>query len=165
MKKIVKIIFITSLLIFIAGVACIGFYVASIYSKATKIELNEEKLTSPSLAIAIYDSDNKQIKEENMFNGKYIKYDQIPTHTIDAFTSIEDKEFFAHHGVNYKRIISAMLSNIKSGKLKEGASTITQQLVKNTQLTSEKTFERKIKEIALAKKLEYRFSKENIMEQ
>ena len=73
MKKIVKIIFITSLLIFIAGVACIGFYVASIYSKATKIELNEEKLTSPSLAIAIYDSDNKQIKEENMFNGKYIK--------------------------------------------------------------------------------------------
>lgn len=165
MKKIVKIIFITSLLIFIAGVACIGFYVASVYSKAKKIELNEEKLTSPSLAIAIYDSDNKQIKEENMFNGKYIKYDQIPTHTIDAFTSIEDKEFFAHHGVNYKRIISAMLSNIKSGKLKEGASTITQQLVKNTQLTSEKTFERKIKEIALAKKLESRFSKENIMEQ
>lgn len=165
MKKIVKIIFITSLLIFIAGVACIGFYVASIYSKATKIELNEEKLTSPSLAIAIYDSDNKQIKEENMFNGKYIKYEQIPTHTIDAFTSIEDKEFFAHHGVNYKRIISAMLSNIKSGKLKEGASTITQQLVKNTQLTSEKTFERKIKEITLAKKLESRFSKEDIIEQ
>ena len=165
MKKIVKVIFITSLLIFIAGVACIGFYVASVYSKAKKIELNEDKLTSPSLAIAIYDSDNKQIKEENMFNGKYIKYDQIPTHTIDAFTSIEDKEFFAHHGVNYKRIISAMLSNIKSGKLKEGASTITQQLVKNTQLTSEKTFERKIKEIALAKKLESRFSKEDIIEQ
>lgn len=165
MKKIVKIIFITSLLIFIAGVACIGFYVASVYSKAKKIELNEDKLTSPSLAIAIYDSDNKQIKEENMFNGKYIKYQQIPSQTIDAFTSIEDKEFFSHHGVNYKRIASAMLSNIKSGKLKEGASTITQQLVKNTQLTSEKTFERKIKEIALAKKVESRFSKEDIMEQ
>ncbi len=165
MKKAVKIIFIISLLIFIAGTACIGFYIASIYSNASKAELNEEKLTSPSLAIELYDAENKAIKEENMFNGKYVKYSELQPHTIDAFVSIEDKNFFEHDGVNYKRIGKAMLNNLKSRSLKEGASTITQQLIKNTHLSSEKTFKRKIQEIALSKKLEKKFNKEDIMEQ
>jgi penicillin-binding protein 2A len=165
MKKIVKIILLTLLGLFIATFLALGFYILSIYSSAMKIELDEEKLTSPSLAIAIYDNDNKEIKENNTFNGSYVKFDSIPEQTKEAFISIEDKHFYSHNGVNFKRILGAMVKNLKTASFKEGASTITQQLVKNTQLSSEKTFNRKIKEIALSRKVESKFSKEEILEQ
>lgn len=165
MKKIVKIIFISLLVILVVTFIGLGFYITSIYASAKKIPLDEEKLTSPSLAIEVFDSENKPIKEENTFNGNYVKYDSLPEHTKQAFVSIEDKNFYSHKGVNYKRIVGAMIKNLKSASLREGASTITQQLVKNTQLSSEKTFTRKIKEIALSQKVEEKFSKEEILEQ
>ena len=99
-----------------------------------------------------------------MFNGSYVKAEVLPEHTKAAFVSIEDKTFYQHSGVNYKRIAKAALNNLKSRSLKEGASTITQQLIKNTHLSSEKTYERKLKEIALATKLEKAYSKEQILE-
>ncbi len=76
----------------------------------------------------------------------------------------EDKRFYSHDGLDYKRIAGAILNNIKQGRLAEGASTITQQLVKNTQLTQEKTFERKFKEMIMAKKTEKAFDKNTILE-
>ncbi len=165
MKKSIKIIIFSIFAVLCAVMIALGFYLASIYSKVNKLALDEEKLTSPSLTIEIFDSENKPIKEENTFNHGYIKSASIPDHTKAAFVSIEDKSFYEHSGINYKRIAKAVLNNLKSKSLKEGASTISQQLIKNTHLTSEKTFERKIKEIALAKKLENRFSKEEILEQ
>lgn len=165
MKKIVKITIISAVILLVASFIALGFYIASVYSKAARIELDTDKLTSPSLAISVYDNENKDIKEANTYNFKYIKSDSIANDTKEAFISIEDKNFYSHHGVNYKRIAGAMLRNIKSGSLKEGASTITQQLVKNTQLSSEKTFTRKIKEITLSKKVEKTFSKDEILEQ
>ena len=165
MKKIVKIILLTVFGLLVATFLALSFYIVSVYASASKIELDEEKLTSPSLAISVFDSENKEIKENNTFNGSYVKFDSIPEHAKEAFISIEDKNFYSHGGVNYKRILGAMVKNLKTASLKEGASTITQQLVKNTQLTSEKTFNRKIKEIALSKKVESKFSKEEILEQ
>ncbi len=165
MKKIVKGVFLSFFLVLVVGCFALGFYIVSAYAAAAKIPLDEEKLTSPSLSVAIFDSENKEIKEGNMVSGRYVKFDSIPEATKEAFISIEDKNFYTHNGVNYKRIVGAMLKNLKSGSLKEGASTITQQLVKNTQLSSEKTFNRKIKEVALSKKLEKRFSKDEILEQ
>ena len=165
MKKAAKIIFLITLFTLIVTFLALGFYIASVYSAAAKIPLDEEKLTSPSLSVAIFDNENKEIKEGNLVSKKYVKYDSIPDSTKEAFVSIEDKNFYLHNGVNYKRIIGAMVKNLKSGSLKEGASTITQQLVKNTQLSSEKTFKRKIKEVALSRKVEERFSKEEILEQ
>ncbi len=165
MKKTIKIVIFTVFALLCAVMVALGFYLASIYAKVNKIALDEEKLTSPSLTIEIFDSENKPIKEENTFNHSYIKSASIPDHTKAAFISIEDKTFYEHSGINYKRIAKAMLNNLKSKSLKEGASTISQQLIKNTHLSSEKTFERKIKEIALAKKLENRFSKQEILEQ
>lgn len=148
-------------------VVCIiaGFYVGGLFIKYSTLSLDNDKLTSPSLSIEVFDNNNRPIKEENMFNGKYIKQDQLPKHVKDAFISIEDKTFYTHHGINYKRIAKAMLNNIKSLNLKEGASTISQQLIKNTHLSSEKTLTRKIKEVALTKKLENNYSKDDILEQ
>ena len=148
MKKFIKWSLIITFFVVLIALVAVGLYITSIYVNAQSIPLSEEKLSSQSLTIEVFDSQNKPIKEDNEINKNYVKISLIPQHSVDAFLSIEDKNFYSHSGVNYKRIAKAFLSNIKSRKLKEGASTITQQLVKNTLLSSEKTIERKIKEIA-----------------
>lgn len=152
MKKFIK----WSLILLFIAVALslggLGLYISSIYASAKSTPLNEDSLSSSSLNINIYDCDNKPIKEDNEISYSYASIETLPKHTKEAFISIEDKNFYQHHGVSYKRILKAGLNNIKSRSLKEGASTITQQLVKNTYLSSEKTFKRKIKEVAIAKK-------------
>ena len=164
MKKFIKWSLIITFFVVLIALVAVGLYITSIYVNAQSIPLSEEKLSSQSLTIEVFDSQNKPIKEDNEINKNYVKISLIPQHSVDAFLSIEDKNFYSHSGVNYKRIAKAFLSNIKSRKLKEGASTITQQLVKNTLLSSEKTVERKIKEIALAKKIENKYSKDEILE-
>lgn len=164
MKKIVKKCLISFSLLFVFGIVFVSSFVTVSYLKYQQIPLNAEALTSQSLNIEIYDSENKIINEENQFNKNYCTIDSLNDYTIDAFISIEDKSFYEHNGINKKRIAKAMINNIKSGKLKEGASTISQQLIKNTHLSNEKTFERKLKELALTKKLENSFDKNQIME-
>lgn len=164
MKKFIKWSFITLFILMFVLLGGFGIYISSIYVNASTIELNEESLSTLSLSLQVFDKDNKPIKEENEINKAYAKIETLNQSTIDAFLSIEDKTFYQHKGVNYKRIAKAFLNNIKSGKLKEGASTITQQLIKNTQLSSEKTLTRKIKEMALAKKIEAKYDKNQILE-
>jgi len=79
-----------------------------------------------------------------------VPYSKIPKNLINAFVAIEDERFWQHNGIDIKRIFGAILKNIKSGSLSEGASTITQQLVRNKLLTFEKSFKRKIQEQYLA---------------
>lgn len=155
------------IILFICILACligVAFYISSIYVSARAMPLNKEALSSPYISLQVFDSENKPIKEDNEINKAVVNISNISDSTKNAFISIEDKSFYNHHGVNYKRIFKAMINNLKARSLKEGASTITQQLVKNTQLTSEKTFERKIKEIALAQRLEKNYTKDEILE-
>lgn len=127
--------------------------------------LNKELLTSARSNIEIYDNDDNLVEEVSLLNKRgNIKLEKINDFTKKAFISIEDKRFFSHKGLDYKRIISATLNNIKSRSFKEGASTISQQLIKNTHLNGEKTIKRKIKEIKLTKQLEKEYSKEEILE-
>ena len=165
MKKFLKWFFIVLTILVFAGLIALCFYIGSIYTSASKISIDSAKLSAPFTTIEIFDSNNKPLKEDNMVNENFAEISSLSQNTINAFVSIEDKDFFKHHGVNYKRIVKAMLNNLKAGKFKEGASTITQQLIKNSHLTSEKTFERKITEIALSKKLEKQFSKDEILQQ
>ena len=164
MKKFVKICLISIVLIWVFAVTFCATYLTTNYVKYQSLPLNAETLTSPSLSIDIYSSENIKMEDENQFNGDYCKLEDLSEHTKEAFISIEDKDFYKHHGLNKKRIVKAMINNLKSGKLKEGASTISQQLIKNTHLSSEKTFDRKLKEMALTKKLEKNFSKDEILE-
>lgn len=165
MKRAFKVGLVIFLLVLVLGFVGLGFYVGGLFLHYSNLKLDSDLLTSQSLAIEVFDANNRPIKEENMFNSNCIKVAELPAHVKDAFVSIEDKNFYHHHGVNYKRIAKAMWNNIKSMDLKEGASTISQQLIKNTHLSSEKTFTRKIKEVALTKKLEKQFSKDQILEQ
>ncbi len=164
MRKFLKWFFIILFILLTLALLGVGLYISSIYTSATKTSINEENLTSSSLSINVYDADNKPIKDENLTTHPYAKIETLSQSTKDAFISIEDKTFYKHKGINPKRIVKAGINNIKSRSLKEGASTITQQLIKNTQLTSEKTYKRKIKEIALARKLEKQYDKDQILE-
>lgn len=109
-----------------------------------------------------FDNNSEEIKLNG--NGRFIEFKEFKDYTINCFVATEDKNFFSHNGIDLKRITKATLKNVKSFSYKEGASTITQQLIKNSQLTNEKTISRKYKEIKLALKLEKHLSKERIME-
>ncbi|HEY0251832.1 MAG TPA: transglycosylase domain-containing protein, partial [Kofleriaceae bacterium] len=93
-----------------------------------------------------------------------VKYKQIPPIVIDAFVAAEDNRFWDHSGVDYVGMMRAVVANLRAGHKKEGASTITQQVVKNMLLTNERSFKRKIQEIILARRLEKALTKEEIIE-
>jgi len=164
MKKIVKTCLISFVLILVFASVFCGTYLTVNYIKFQQIPLNTQALTSPALSIEVYSNQNKLLEDNNQFNGDYCKISDLKQHTKDAFISIEDKDFYKHKGINKKRIIKAVINNLRTMSLKEGASTISQQLIKNTHLSNEKTFSRKLKEIALTKKLEKKFSKDEILE-
>lgn len=92
-----------------------------------------------------------------------VELNQIGQHTKNAILSIEDKDFYKHQGVSLRGIARAIFVDVTSGTKSQGGSTITQQLVKNAILTTEKSYVRKIKEIILSYQIERRFSKDQIL--
>ncbi len=89
---------------------------------------------------------------------------QVPEVTQDAVVATEDAAFWEHHGVNHRAILRAALANVRAGGIAQGASTITQQYVKNTYLTTDRTLNRKLKEALYAVEVEKRLSKSEILE-
>ena len=100
----------------------------------------------------------------NTKKNSYVTIDEISPYLIKAFISIEDKNFYNHKGINPVRIIGAFFNNIKSGKIVEGASTITQQYARNLYLNNNKNFKRKIDEIMIDINLETKYTKNEILE-
>lgn len=119
----------------------------------------------PRLTTEVYDRNGNKIA--NLFSDEhryYVSFDNIPARLVEALLAIEDTTFFEHHGVNPDAIMRAIIKDVTAGKLKEGASTITQQLVKNTLLTREKNFTRKFKEVLYSIRIEQELTKEQILE-
>lgn len=119
----------------------------------------------PRLTTEVYDRNGEKIA--NLFSDEhryYVAIDNIPPRLIEALLAIEDTDFFEHSGVNPDAIFRAIIKDVSAGKLKEGASTITQQLVKNALLTREKKFSRKFKELLYAIRIEQQLTKEQILE-
>lgn len=119
----------------------------------------------PSVTTRIYDKNGDKIA--NIFETKhryYAPFEEIPPRVIEALLAIEDTTFFEHPGINVDAIFRAIIKDIKARKMVEGASTITQQLVKNKLLTREKKLSRKIKEVVYSIKLENNLTKEQILE-
>ena len=138
-KKIIKIAFITSIILCVmAVISGIIFYNATTYS----VNLDTSKLeeTKSVNNLQIFDTNKNSI---NLSSENYIPISKLSTKTKNAFICAEDKRFYSHNGVDYIRMAGALVSNIKTHSFSQGASTISQQLVKNTQLSSEKTIKRK----------------------
>ncbi|MCR9270563.1 MAG: PBP1A family penicillin-binding protein [Hyphomonadaceae bacterium] len=96
--------------------------------------------------------------------GRAIKIDELPPHVPRAFIAAEDKRFYEHDGADTQAMARAAWSNVISGRTVSGASTITQQLVKNLVLSPEQTLKRKVQEVRLARQLEEQLSKNEILE-
>lgn len=94
----------------------------------------------------------------------YLKSEDIPDILKKMFVQIEDQDFYSHKGIDFSAIVRAAIANLKHGTIKQGASTITQQLAKNMFLTQKVTWNRKITEMFVAKELEKKFSKDQILE-
>ncbi len=142
---------------FVVIIASAGITIVSITADAT---LSEDKLSDKYRDVMVIDIFDNEISG----NGEaYVEYNDLPAGLINAFVAVEDKRFFRHGGLDYARIIGATGSNIKSRTFSEGASTITCQLIKNTHLSSDKTFTRKLKEAKLALEVERKYSKEDII--
>ena len=149
--RILKNIFLTLLFIgFISPFLILGYYLnQSDYDVSSLVEYK------PHLTTRIYDKNGEKIA--NVFYKQhryYADFDEIPPRAIEALLAIEDTTFFEHPGVNLDAIFRAIIKDVKAGKMVEGASTITQQLVKNRLLTREKKLSRKIKELIYSLKLE-----------
>ena len=158
MKKLFKFTFKISLIFILIGFIAAIVLITDAYS----VKLNTSKLSGNFSDIKFFDKENNEIIETDiLFNKK--PEDKLPQHTYNAFIAIEDKRFNEHNGIDVKRILGATLANVKAMSFKEGASTISQQLIKNTQLTSEKTLFRKSREIKLALELEKNYTKEEII--
>ncbi len=152
------------LVVFIVLVVA-GFAYLAYYYNQIKYEVNALIEYNPTLTTEIYDRNGDKIA--NIFNKEhryFVHFEDIPPQIIEALLAIEDTMFFEHSGVNIDAIMRAIIKDVKARKLVEGASTITQQLVKNTLLTREKKFSRKFKELLFALKVESELTKEEILE-
>ncbi len=119
----------------------------------------------PKVSSRIYDINGDKIA--NVFEDRhrfFAPFDEIPPRMVEALLAIEDTSFFEHSGINYDAIFRAVIKDIKAMSMVEGASTLTQQLVKNTLLTREKKISRKLKELILSYKIEAELSKKEILE-
>lgn len=161
-KKVIKRIFLGLLIaLFVICSSAIIFFVVS-YNSAT---LDINKLTDTSSGVKVYALSSIEKDQTCSYNTdrKIINISELNDYTIHAFIDIEDKRFYSHSGYDLMRIAKSMLVNLQAGEKQQGASTITQQLIKNTLLSNEKTYKRKFNEILLAIKTEKAFSKEEIL--
>jgi len=114
---------------------------------------------------AYYSRSGNMIGEERGTEyRRWVDLEDIPEDTVHAALVVEDQHFFDHSGFDFKRILSALITDIKNWSLKEGASTISQQYARNLYLTQEKTWSRKLKEAFYTIRLEMFYSKEEILE-
>ena len=146
--------------IFIFTFFSIIIIILSLYAYAfitPKFNINTSK------SITYYDKYGNDLFQEREKND-YVELSNISDYVKNAIVSIEDKNFYNHKGFDYLRIAKAMFVNLKSKKIKEGASTISQQYIKNLYLTFDKTWERKIQEALLTLELETHYSKNEILE-
>ena len=117
----------------------------------------------PPILSQVYGEDGNLVGEFYLERRTVVAVDKIPRRLIQAFVSAEDSNFYQHKGIDYLGVLRASVKNLISMRKKEGASTITQQVAKSMLLTPEKKFSRKIKEAILAKRMEERLSKDEIL--
>ena len=163
MSKVKKVLLtILATLIGVLLLFCAAFYVFFDVPDWQKLDIS--KLSALAQTSSMYDMNGELMSElRGSENRIIVSLDEIPLHTRQAFIAAEDLRFYDHRGIDVYRILGALRSNLKSGSLAEGASTITQQLAKLTHLSAEKTIRRKLEEINLAFQIEKVYNKDEIL--
>lgn len=163
-KKSLKIFLLTMLILVIISGGVLASVVVSIIKDAPEIDPVEINASLEETSYIYDNEDNLLEKIDSAEYRTFVDLDEIPDHLINAFLAIEDERFFNHYGIDFRGILSSALENIKARQTVRGASTITQQLVKNVYLSPEKKWSRKITEAYLALQTEKVLHKNQILE-
>ena len=118
----------------------------------------------PGLSSEVYDREGRPIGEFYRERRRLVRFEEVPRHVVDAFIAAEDSKFYEHEGIDFQGILRAAWANLLAGgEIKQGGSTITQQMVKGLLLSPERTYTRKVREMILARRIEQRFTKQEIL--
>ncbi len=143
------------------GAASAAFYVTFLQDLPSFETLADYR---PALTSTVVDRKGRPVGEFFEFRREITPLAEVPQHVIQAFLAAEDKTFYEHGGIDYLSIVRAAWANLRAGgETVQGASTITQQMVKQLLLSPEQTYRRKIRELILAQRIEGRFSKDEIL--
>src|SRR5437868_10207025 len=150
------------LLALFAGVVYFALVASDLRRQAATFDLS--KLDQMESASVILDRNGKIFGQIYVENRQTIPYDQIPRDLVNAVVAVEDARFYKHHGYALWGILRASVKNFTAGRVRQGASTITQQLARNSFALKGKTYRRKLVEIFLSRRIEDNFNKQKIME-
>src|SRR5438094_7181459 len=139
---------------FVAGLATVGYLLQDLPSITGLHEYQ------PSLVTPVYSADKQVIGQFFVERRILVPLEKIPRQLVNALVAIEDSRFFEHRGLDFVGIARAAITNLVSGKIRQGASTITQQLARSLFLSPKRDYERKAKEALLALKMEQVLGKE-----
>ncbi len=160
-KKVLLVLLVTiAILALVCAVSLGGYYLYLLTSLPKVDRLADYK---PPIVSQVFSDDGTLVGEFYLERRTVVPVNKIPKKLIQAFVSAEDSNFFQHKGLDYPGIVRAALKNLMSMSKKEGASTITQQVARSMLLTPEKKYSRKIKEAILARRMEEKLSKEEIL--
>ena len=126
-------------------------------------EFDESKFQTGKYAVTLLDVNGNVIGKRGILHNDAVPLDEIPDFLIKATLATEDRRFFEHYGIDVLGTMRALLTNVQANEVVQGGSTITQQLAKNLFLSSERSLQRKVKELFLAFLLESRYSKREIL--
>lgn len=156
-------VFKIGVLLVIAG--SLGLVAATFYSVSKLIPTGDAiDVYEPAEATRIYSADGSLLAQIYEENREKVPITEIPKQLQDATVAVEDSRFYTHSGVDLKGILRALVANLRGGRIREGGSTLTQQLARNVFLSQQKTISRKLKEMLLAREMERRLSKQQILE-
>lgn len=160
-KKFIKFCFKWGFVLFIWCVITIAILLA--YYSRDLPDITPQIKIDEDTNIQILYSNGEEIKSYGELSSDITNYAEFPLYLVDGLVATEDRKFFRHHGFDYIGIIRAFIVNLKSGYIKQGGSTITQQLAKMILRNSQKTLKRKIQELLLSVQLEKKLTKEEIL--
>ena len=157
----ITILFLGSIMIVFAGIT--GGAILEVMKTAPEIDADAIKYEMSQNSTVVDEDGNEVDAIATSQYREIVSYDDIPDNLKNAFVAVEDERFIDHNGIDIISILGSMVENFKAGAIVRGGSTITQQLARNTYLTNDQTYERKIKEIYLALEIEDHLSKEEIL--
>lgn len=160
MKRLIKTLAALAVLFLLGVGAIVGIF---FYISMDLPQINSLKDYNPPMNSKILSRDGEVLLDIGVETREVVPFDKIPKRVVDAFLAAEDDNFYHHQGIDYLGIIRAFAVNLKEGRLVQGGSTITQQVAKSFLLSNERTISRKVKDLLLARKIEEKFTKEEIL--
>jgi penicillin-binding protein 1A len=151
-------------LVTIAALVCFAFLATYYYLKPTLPDVAQIRQLKLQLPLRVFSRDGLLIGQIGEQRRLPVKYDQVPRSVVEAFLAAEDDRFFQHPGIDWQGMLRALFVSAGAMEVRQGGSTLTQQLVRTTLIENERTLRRKLREIFLSLTLEHELSKEEILE-